>query len=376
MSLVIAVRAPLASNTLVHGSPQTITSGAGLFGSKSTALFYVRDTQTDTAPGTNAVSSQWTGREPNAYSGGSINVNMQVQTSAFTPGSFALGAPNPFVGGIIAGCHADSTNNSNDVSVFKGFTLPASPDFAVYIRYNFKSAYDWAFGNNGGDDNYKTMYYNQASGAFNGPNYWYWQYNDGSLTGNTLQNVSVSTNPGSPAIAQYPDGNGVSSLFWGSEATPFYNKLWNTRESEFRVTEATGLPGGGYYREYVNRLRSVNYAGRLEDGNNGTARTIGIINPYARSRGPNNFAAGADITIDSSASGVGAVQVARVLVGNASTYAACTILEPQVPISWATGSIPFTFWKGNLTTGSTGYVYVMTEAGVVETPDQPSFLIA
>ena len=85
---------------------------------------------------------------------------------------------------------------------------------------------------------------------------------------------------------------------------------------------------------------------------------------------------GADITIDSSASGAGAVQVARVLVGNASTYAACTILEPQVPISWAKVLSPFTFWKGNLTTGSTGYVYVMTEAGVVETPDQPSFLIA
>ena len=90
----------LASNTLVHGSPQTITSGAGLFGSKSTALFYVRDTQTDTAPGTNAVSSQWTGAGSRTPRLGWLNQRQHAGPNiCIHPGPrLRFGAPNPFVG--------------------------------------------------------------------------------------------------------------------------------------------------------------------------------------------------------------------------------------------------------------------------------------
>lgn len=56
---------------------------------------------------------------------------------------------------------------------------------------------------------------------------------------------------------------------------------------------------------------------------------------------------------------------ARVMLGNASTLAACTIMEYQVATSWSAGSITFKQRHGELTSNTTKYIYVFDKDDAV-----------
>lgn len=56
--------------------------------------------------------------------------------------------------------------------------------------------------------------------------------------------------------------------------------------------------------------------------------------------------------------------LARVVLGDASTWAACTKFDPQPPTSWSSTEIGFTFNKGSYTAGDVAYVYVVDEDGL------------
>lgn len=62
---------------------------------------------------------------------------------------------------------------------------------------------------------------------------------------------------------------------------------------------------------------------------------------------------------------------ARVMVGNASTYATCTHLVPQIPISWSGTSISVSAHLGALRRIDTAYVYVVDENGAVNATGRP-----
>jgi hypothetical protein len=64
-----------------------------------------------------------------------------------------------------------------------------------------------------------------------------------------------------------------------------------------------------------------------------------------------------DIYVDSS--------FARVMLGNASTYAASTRFEMQVPTSWADGSIELKANQGAFPGGTDAYLYVIDSGGAV-----------
>jgi hypothetical protein len=55
----------------------------------------------------------------------------------------------------------------------------------------------------------------------------------------------------------------------------------------------------------------------------------------------------------------------RVELGNASTYAACTVREIQIPTSWATGSIGVTFKTNTFGTGASAWLYVVDATGAI-----------
>lgn len=61
---------------------------------------------------------------------------------------------------------------------------------------------------------------------------------------------------------------------------------------------------------------------------------------------------------------------ARVEVGNAPTYAACTVLEPQIPTSWSGGRIGVNVNPGALGNGNL-YVYVIDKSGNVNSAGFP-----
>lgn len=58
--------------------------------------------------------------------------------------------------------------------------------------------------------------------------------------------------------------------------------------------------------------------------------------------------------------------LARVEIGNASTYGACTHREIQIPATWDVGSITATVNQGTFANGNTGYVYVIPSTGYVD----------
>lgn len=62
---------------------------------------------------------------------------------------------------------------------------------------------------------------------------------------------------------------------------------------------------------------------------------------------------------------------ARVMVGNASSYAACTHLVPQIPMSWSNTSITITAHRGALQRIDTPYLYVIDEHGSVNAGGLP-----
>jgi len=64
-----------------------------------------------------------------------------------------------------------------------------------------------------------------------------------------------------------------------------------------------------------------------------------------------------DIYVDSS--------FARVMLGNAPTYAASTRFEMQIPTSWADGSISLRANQGAIASGTDVYLYVIDSGGAV-----------
>lgn len=62
---------------------------------------------------------------------------------------------------------------------------------------------------------------------------------------------------------------------------------------------------------------------------------------------------------------------ARVEIGNASTYNACTRREIQIPLAWANGSITVKVNQGAFSSGTTAYLYVVNSDGSVNTNGYP-----
>jgi hypothetical protein len=56
---------------------------------------------------------------------------------------------------------------------------------------------------------------------------------------------------------------------------------------------------------------------------------------------------------------------ARVELGNAATYSACTHREIQIPSSWSPSEVTVTFNQGTFVAGDTPYLFVVTAAGAI-----------
>lgn len=114
------------------------------------------------------------------------------------------------------------------------------------------------------------------------------------------------------------------------------NPDWFTEQGGAKAGGIRSFTVGGYYR-FVQEGGSIanvsDYRGGVEDS---------------------NWRYFDDIYIDNTLS--------RVILGNASTYTACTITEPQPPTTWGTTSITVTVNQGKLSAG-TVYLYVFDSDG-------------
>lgn len=338
----------------MHGQPFTLP-GSGFDISNTTIV--VRDL--GNAP-VGTVDLQWSLSYPSALSG---NNNLQNQLPNFR----GLGSPHPYVNGVLAGCHLDSSNPSNEVEAVASFTQPLSYPYPTYASWYTLADPTSAFAN-GSPLDYNFKYYNFAHGVHGegeqtALTQYYLSFQAGGPADNTV--VSRSTiferYTNSTGIIQDPDVNGHSH-FWG--AAPCHAHAangWIKQIFTQGITPTTGNNGG-----YVNQTdiaadgtiyNPVFYVEATDSlaGDTSPKRSISW-GSYWRSRGVNNFRLAADFYI--AFGGGGDKSCAMVFLCDTNTWATAKIREPQISTSWADGSIASTCHKGKHANGSQVYALV------------------
>jgi hypothetical protein len=107
---------------------------------------------------------------------------------------------------------------------------------------------------------------------------------------------------------------------------------------------------------WENGVLRVDYVGHT-DRLGGATRTEGIGGYARKYNQPNNWRYFADVYLDYSR--------ARVVLGNAPTYAESSIREVQIPQSWSDSAITLSVNLGKFTDGQTAYLYVVDPNGTV-----------
>ena len=462
----------LTATTLVHGANFTIT-GSG-FGTKSAPIVSIRDTQSDAALDSAAVSPQWSTAltTPATLAALSPPVSsfyaMQNRAPGFKPTTATISAPHPFVPGIMAGNAVhDVSDHLVQTNILSATTqMPFVIYASWYERCTSDSLFFWP-GDSSYDNNFKTFAWGMGTSYLGGsPNVDMYSNIDpttgSTITGITLGNptvvavstqvftvgatavvtatshipisgipqilnipitvtaktgaagaagtvslnidstsftpwtsggylgtggceenqtskVGVSINPTEGIGFQSPDANGHGS-FWSSVFNPFNPANgWVKNEIAFKVssTAATRAAGGGYFYQWnicTQGAQStvIGYEGSTDAGSTSQSSTryMALGGYWRNVPGPTvggsavNWRCFSDFYVDSTSGSSSALDVARLVIGNAATFDTCTVREPAKIVTWANGSVTATFWQGGLTTGGQVYPYLTTEAGV------------
>lgn len=336
-ALISVLPAPLVAQPAISGTTggwthkATVTIQGSNFGSKATA----GPVAWDDASGQNILAT-WTNVYPNASANSYYNMSYRAPIRGIAP-------PHSRVGRYIAGAHYEYTdvNAGWDVMVFKTLTNITKP-MRIYASWYQRMDDNWVFDQaapgDANDNNFKCFdwgttrpyvsdwhgeYNPRPTSAVSTP---YWHLND---------NATNLTAP---------------STWWGS--TAMLNPMGGTwSKVEVLLTVSSGTDGLVQITE--NGSTRLTYRGST-DNMTGTTRTFGV-GGYARSPSPNNFRYYTDVYFDTS--------WARVVLGNASTFAACTMRELQVPTTWSSGSITVTTNLGAFKDGQTAYLYVIDSNG-------------
>lgn len=354
----------VSGGSLSHGETGiVITSTSTNFGTKSPAAPLVWDD----CEGTYLLKSQgglWDQVQPSALTGDEASYNMAFRTSPFSRSGNSILAPHGRSTKFIGGGHYDRCTAGEA----RGDTV----GYAVTVRLN-ESSENWyityyaradpLFPNSGGSNlNHKTTFYSEDPVATN-DDWCYETYVSYSGTGMPYYNNSL----GGQLVG------GASQ--WDSNPHP-YNanlRISVTPRSNWWRQETIGYHGyqsDGWYTSYINN--HLVFTPQIDDtstpgdpaawwrsGHPGLdINTVAIGSSFFRykycpaggSMGHNDaWMYFDDLYVDNTMS--------RVMLGNASTYTNCTILEPQIPSAWSTGEITVEVNLGALT-GTTGYLYV------------------
>jgi hypothetical protein len=337
------------------------------FGSKTTATPLLRDRG---EAATNTLDNQWTGGWPNASTS---QYNLANRDLPYTGGGTSIGAPHSYVQRIMTGTHITAGNGNNggwNVAPWYGYTRGSFPFTSFWSVYT-RCEPTWVFGlGSPGDDNFKVFdFSNQFDPYGTGAN-WYlenqfprwhsatdvgaWHFND--------DGGSLEQNGG------FIDAAG-HSWTWDTMTQLFdAGNGWIKWEIETCYTNVTGT-STGYCNVWDNCVKRVGYIGAT-DRYSGTDRSE-CLGGYARSQGSShNVRMFADIYYDQSAGRF----VPRCIIGNAATYSACTVREPQVCNSWSTGAVSGNLHKGKLLPGI-NYGFILNSSGQIVVPTNNQILV-
>ena len=373
--------------------------GSG-FGTKSRGLPpVIRDTGT-AALGT--VDPQWWDWSPKTHNPSFKANNMMLHAPGYDPWNQGIGVPHPYVKAIYAGTGLteDSTIWNWEVYLAWSFLLPATiqsgDTCCIYARWYERndpttplSAAEPAANNKIGA--YGPGGYAEIRGNSKAPQSYIWtviNWSGPKQTADAAYIISLQDNTNIPlAIIEIPDraGNGRNHV-WGSRANT-YNPTygWIQVELEMCIDIRTGSKGKGYLNYVVNGKRNIRPVYHPSYGKGvGTiigyqGRTDNFMSIDTQQRAI-NFGCGlynnchhnahavsyyADFYCDMSAGGVSG-QVARVVMGDAPTYAASAMVVPLVIGSWTDGLITATVHKDKAASGQAVYFHVIGENGAIQ----------
>jgi hypothetical protein len=389
-----------AAASVSHGQLLSI-HGSG-FGTKSRGLApLIRDT--GTAP-LGTVDAQWWDWSPRTRNRSYRANNMMLHAPGYDPWRQGIGVPHPYVKAIYAGTTLTEDSTLWNWESYLGweFLLPATiqsgDDCCIYARWYERNDPTTPLSKPQPSPNNKIGAYGPGGYAQTrrdeaSPQSYIWTIINWSGPHNTTDasyviSLQDNTNRSPPlSIIEVPDraGNGRNHL-WGSRANTYNPKYgWIQVELEMCIDTRTGSSGRGYLNYVVNGQRNIKPVFYPAYGSGvGTiigyqGRTDNFMSIHEQKRAI-NFGCGlynnchsdehtvayyADFYCDMSAGGVSG-QVARVVMGDAPTYAASGMLVPLVIRSWTDGLITATVHKDRAAGGQAVYFHVITENGAVK----------
>lgn len=310
------------SGSISHGSKIVVTGSS--FSTKATAAPVVWDD----CSGTN-VLDKW---DVNYNSASSSSYAGAYRTPASLGRGVAL--PHNHVTKYFCGAHYPGTTatDGRNVGVAKNRTVTSWPVY-TYISFYNRADPNWNWSVDGTDDNYKEYDWSYGSWPYGAKN-WYienyyrstWHFNDDSTDG----------------LAR-PISNWYGGSHWN------VNSGWAKVEIEIRHDTSSS----GYIKVWQNGTLVMNFSGQNTWSMTGTYNQL--IGGYARDRASSNWRYFSDIYLDYSR--------ARVIIGNASSYANSTIREVQIPSAWSDNSISLQVNQGAFSNGQTAYLYIVDSNG-------------
>ena len=316
-------------------------SGSG-FGSKTSPAPIVWDDASGGDP-----MFTWDGAWPNC----DLNANHNLAYRAPTENGRNVPLPHNRISKYISGAHyslAPGAECGYNVIVFKKREITSFPAYSYWSYYQ-RADDGWTFGDPLiSDNNFKTFAYSFGVGPYNLPNNWYAEYNPPPTSATDGATWHLNDDGGGERFSlQRPDQNGHGH-FWEAGANPMSGQ-WTKVEIEAKYTPLND----GYFKLWENGVLKIDYVGRTDNyADLGTTRTEGI-GGYAREYpSKSNWRYFADIYLDYSR--------ARVILGNAPTFAASTVREVQMPTVWNDSSIQISANLGAFANDELAYVYVST----------------
>jgi hypothetical protein len=330
-----------ASGSSSHKGIVTAT-GTG-FGSKSTVAPVVWDDASG-----NDVFDKWDGAWPDNNPAYNLNYRLPLR---------GVGLPHSRITKYIAGAHGQALGPDAGYNVILFKTRTVNFPAYTYASWYQRADNNWVFAPAvNGNNNFKTFAYSIGTTPYELPNNWYLAYNTPYPDSRTSGASYVFGDDTNGLTLQFPDVRGHTQ-WWDESANPM-SGVWTKIEVEVKYTNQND----GYVKLWENGKLLVDYVGRT-DRLPGKTRTEGIGGYASQSNQPNNWRYFADVYLDYSR--------ARILLGNAPTYAASTIREVQVPTSWSDTSVSFVVNLGKLADGAIAYLYVVDENGVANAQGMP-----
>lgn len=312
-----------------------------------------------TTPGISSISGPWNDNDSIVISGslfGTKPLGTPVGWDNVESGSFKP------VWTHTTGLSVNNTNNRHARSLYNGFHnfksgTPGngyftggsdSPVWFVQYWFRLDDNFDW------GNSAYGTANANNANVKY----FRLWS------TGSINENFVIATHGFSGGSSLWTNENisGSSAYFWrtsdgASTHTSMTKGVWHSLEFEFRDSDIN--TGNGEIRMWfdgVKKLDVNNMITRKVHANFKRPYNVGFYDSWNDTNTDDDFYYIDDVFIDNS--------WARVMLGNASTFDACTVREIQPTRTWSDTTISVRANPGSFTTGQTAYLYVVDAAGV------------